>query len=58
MLVTGVEQLQVMTDKHQYREVANLLEAVNQLVVGFKGYMHIKRVKELSEYVKAIKEQV
>jgi hypothetical protein len=50
MLVTGVEQLQIMADKRQYREVANLLEAVNQLIMNFKGSLSFSSSSSFSSF--------
>jgi len=47
--VTGVDQLNKWIEKRQYREVGNLLEAVNQLSKYFSGYSEIKRITSLVE---------
>lgn len=49
MLVTAVEQLGVMAAERMYSEAANLLQAVNQLLVHFDGYTGIAKVDELRE---------
>ncbi|WOK91709.1 hypothetical protein Cni_G00400 [Canna indica] len=55
MLVSAVEQLQVMASKRQYKEAAAQLEAVNQLCSHFEAYMDIPKISELREKFKNIK---
>ena len=47
MLVSAVDQLETMAMRRQYRDSANLLEAVNQLSAHFDGYNDIPKVAEL-----------
>ena len=47
MLVTAVDQLQYMARKRQYREAANLLEAVIQLSSHFAKYRAVPKIAEL-----------
>ncbi|XP_057980569.1 vacuolar protein sorting-associated protein 53 A isoform X2 [Malania oleifera] len=56
MLVSAVEQLQVMASKRQYKEAAAQLEAVNQLCSHFEGYRDIAKITELREKFKNIKQ--
>ncbi|KAG4946069.1 hypothetical protein AAZX31_15G119300 [Glycine max] len=56
MLVSAVEQLQVMASKRQYREAAAQLEAVNQLCSHFEAYRDIPKIIELREKFKNIKQ--
>ncbi|CAA7399818.1 unnamed protein product [Spirodela intermedia] len=56
MLVSAVEQLQVMASKRQYREAAAQLEAVNQLCSHFEAYRDIPKISELREKFKNIKQ--
>ncbi|KAL1314132.1 hypothetical protein AAHE18_16G167700 [Arachis hypogaea] len=56
MLVSAVEQLQVMASKHQYKEAAAQLEAVNQLCSHFEAYKDIPKIIELREKFKNIKQ--
>ncbi|KAJ7946495.1 vacuolar protein sorting-associated protein 53 A [Quillaja saponaria] len=56
MLVSAVEQLQVMASKRQYKEAATQLEAVNQLCSHFEAYRDIPKIIELREKVKNIKQ--
>ncbi|XP_008793539.2 vacuolar protein sorting-associated protein 53 A [Phoenix dactylifera] len=55
MLVSAVDQLQVMASKRQYREAAAQLEAVNQLCSHFEAYRDIPKITELREKFKNIK---
>lgn len=56
MLVSAVEQLQVMASKRQYREAAAQLEAVNQLCSYFEAYRDFQKITELREKFKSIKQ--
>ncbi|XP_048327618.1 vacuolar protein sorting-associated protein 53 A [Ziziphus jujuba] len=56
MLVSAVEQLQVMSSKRQYKEAAAQLEAVNQLCNHFEAYRDIPKITELREKFKNIKQ--
>ncbi|XP_021732758.1 vacuolar protein sorting-associated protein 53 A-like [Chenopodium quinoa] len=56
MLVSAVEQLQVMASKRQYKEAAAQLEAVNQLCSHFEAYRDVPKITELREKFKNIKQ--
>ncbi|KAF7127093.1 hypothetical protein RHSIM_Rhsim11G0087500 [Rhododendron simsii] len=56
MLVSAVEQLQVMASKRQYKEAAAQLEAVNQLCSHFEAYKDIPKITELREKFKNIRQ--
>lgn len=56
MLVSAVEQLQIMASKRQYKEAAAQLEAVNQLCSHFDAYRDIPKITELREKFKNIKQ--
>ncbi|KAM7509532.1 hypothetical protein LguiA_019985 [Lonicera macranthoides] len=56
MLVSAVEQLQVMASKRQYKEAAAQLEAVNQLCSHFEAYRDIPKITDLREKFKNIKQ--
>ncbi|KAG8486594.1 hypothetical protein CXB51_019957 [Gossypium anomalum] len=56
MLVSAVEQLQIMASKRQYKEAAAQLEAVNQLCSHFEAYRDIPKITELREKFKSIKQ--
>ncbi|KAL8161662.1 hypothetical protein V2J09_013151 [Rumex salicifolius] len=56
MLVSAVEQLQVMASKRQYREAAAQLEAVNQLSSHFEAYRDVPKITELREKFKNIRQ--
>ncbi|XP_039030080.1 vacuolar protein sorting-associated protein 53 A-like isoform X2 [Hibiscus syriacus] len=56
MLVSAVEQLQIMASKRQYKEAAAQLEAVNQLCSHFEAYRDIPKITELREKIKNIKQ--
>ncbi|KAJ4800777.1 Membrane trafficking VPS53 family protein [Rhynchospora pubera] len=55
MLVSAVEQLQVMAAKRQYKEAAAQLEAVNQLCSHFEAYMDVPKITELRDKFRNIK---
>ena len=55
MLVTAVKQLEIMAKDKHYREAANLLDAVSQLLTHFEPYAEIARIRELRETVDQIK---
>ncbi|KAJ8484465.1 hypothetical protein OPV22_016950 [Ensete ventricosum] len=55
MLVSAVEQLQIMASKRQYKEAAAQLEAVNQLCSHFETYWDVPKISELREKFKNIK---
>lgn len=54
MLVTAVSQLEVMIQKRQYKDSAQLLQAVLQLIQHFKSYKSIPQVAELSKSIAAL----
>ncbi|KAI3701052.1 hypothetical protein L2E82_45695 [Cichorium intybus] len=56
MLVSAIEQLQVMASKRQYKEAAAQLEAVNQLCSHFDAYRDIPKITELRDKFKNIKQ--
>lgn len=56
MLVSAVEQLQVMASKRRYKEAAAQLEAVNQLCAHFEAYRDVPKISELREKFKNIKQ--
>ncbi|KAM1169434.1 hypothetical protein ACFX19_031760 [Malus domestica] len=58
MLVSAVEQLQVMASKRQYKEATAKFEAVNQLCSHFEAYKDIPKINELREKIKNIKQQI
>ena len=55
MLVTAVDQLQHMAEERYYREAANLLDAVQQLLSHFEPYADIPKIAEIREMVQLIK---
>ncbi|KAK4743678.1 hypothetical protein SAY87_009990 [Trapa incisa] len=56
MLVSAIDQLQVMASKRQYKEASAQLEAVNQLCSHFEAYRDIPKITELREKFKNIKQ--
>ena len=62
MLVTAVDQLEFMAQRREYRDAANLLNAVNQLSKHFEQYNGVPKVDELRKAVtdtrRALKAQV
>ncbi|XP_067931939.1 vacuolar protein sorting-associated protein 53 homolog [Watersipora subatra] len=55
MLVGGVDSLASMTIQRHYGEVAQLLQAVLNVLEHFESYMHLPQVRQLSEKVQTIK---
>ncbi|CAM9146270.1 unnamed protein product [Choristocarpus tenellus] len=55
MLVTAVDQLQGVARAKQYRESANLLDAVRQLLTHFESYAQVPRIAELRSTVAVVK---
>jgi len=55
MLMSAIQNLQEVADKRDYRETANLLEAVNQLASHFESFNQIPKVCELRGQLSAIK---
>ncbi|KAG0305385.1 Vacuolar protein sorting-associated protein 53 [Dissophora globulifera] len=51
MLVTAVDQLKAMAQRKQYRETAQLLEAVLQLIQYFRTFQNVRQIAELTESV-------
>lgn len=51
MLITAVGQLEMMASGYHYREVANLMEAVKQLMSHFERYTSIPKVAEIKARV-------
>jgi vacuolar protein sorting-associated protein 53 len=59
MLYTGVQQLQELSTKRQYREVGKILEAVNQLSCYFgeeEKYKRNEKILQLTKSAEEIKE--
>ncbi|XP_048777650.2 vacuolar protein sorting-associated protein 53 homolog [Ostrea edulis] len=54
MLVGGVDSLSTMAKKRQYRDVANLLQGVQNVLEHFQKYMEIPQIKQLADRVKLI----
>lgn len=54
MLLTAVEQLSATAGEKQYREAANLLDAVRQLLTHFEPYAAIPKIAELQATVAAV----
>ena len=55
MLMSAVQNLQEVADKRDYRETANLLEAVNQLASHFESFGQIPKICEIRGQLGAIK---
>ncbi|KAI9492204.1 vacuolar protein sorting 53 [Zychaea mexicana] len=51
MLVTAVDQLETMSRNKQFKESAQLLEAVIQLMQHFKSYKGVQQIAELSDRI-------
>lgn len=58
MLINAVAQLEVLAAEYQYREAANLLDAVKQFMSHFERYQHITVIIELNRRVEAIRDSL
>ena len=58
MLVTAVAQLEEMAKERNYRDAANLLDAVGQLAVHFEEYQDIPKIDELRRTVTSVREEL
>eukprot|EP01117_Protostelium_nocturnum_P012062 TRINITY_DN4417_c0_g1_i6.p1 TRINITY_DN4417_c0_g1~~TRINITY_DN4417_c0_g1_i6.p1 ORF type:complete len:371 (+),score=140.52 TRINITY_DN4417_c0_g1_i6:85-1197(+) len=54
MLITAIDQLKWTSSKHQYREAAVLLEAINELSSLFIPFKHISKLSLLFKQVSTI----
>ena len=54
MLITAVGQLEVLANEYQYRDAANLLDAVKQLLIHFDKYTNIPLIADMIERVNHI----
>lgn len=58
MLVGGVDQLTVLTEKRLYGEIKNPLQAITEVNQHFSQYNDIAQIKELSSKVASIHKQL
>lgn len=58
MLVEGVDNLRVLTQKKQYGEIILPLQAVMEVMEHFDSYMDIPQVKQLSDQVRQIQDEL
>lgn len=58
MLVTAVDQLETMSKNKQYKESAQLLQAVIQLMQHFKSYKSVPQIAQLSDRITALKKHL
>ncbi|XP_011691357.1 PREDICTED: vacuolar protein sorting-associated protein 53 homolog [Wasmannia auropunctata] len=58
MLVEGVDNLKVLTQKKQYGEIILPLQAVMEVMQNFNSYMDIPQVKQLSDQVRQIQDEL
>jgi vacuolar protein sorting-associated protein 53 len=58
MLTTAYEQLKVLSKTRQYRECAQLLQAVIQLMAHFKSYRSIDQIATLSRNVAELQREL
>jgi DNA repair exonuclease SbcCD ATPase subunit len=54
MLITAVNQLELLARDFQYREVANLLDAVKQLMAHFEKYTNIPMIADIKTRIDLI----
>eukprot|EP00042_Codosiga_hollandica_P036716 m.283634 g.283634 ORF g.283634 m.283634 type:complete len:909 (-) comp54952_c0_seq1:102-2828(-) len=55
MLVNGIDALHAMTKAKQYRDAANLLSAVTNVMEHLSSYTNIERVRRLADEIAKIK---
>ncbi|KAF7725297.1 Vacuolar protein sorting-associated protein 53 [Apophysomyces ossiformis] len=58
MLVTAVDQLEIMSRNRQYKESAQLLQAVIQLMQHFQSYKSVPQVAGLAERISKLQKQL
>jgi translation initiation factor 2B subunit (eIF-2B alpha/beta/delta family) len=58
MLVTAVDQLETMSKNKQYKESAQLLQAVIQLMQHFRTYKSVPQIAQLSERINALQKEL
>lgn len=58
MLITAVGQLELLAQEYQYREAANLLDAVKQLMTHFDRYISIPLISEIQDRVDSIQKSL
>jgi hypothetical protein len=58
MLLTAVDQLELLAQEYQYREAANLLDAVKQLMTHFDRYDTVPLVVETKDRVTSIQKNL
>ena len=54
MMVEAVEQLKMMISQSRYNDMANLIEAIQKLLLDFQNYHHINRIKSVITEFKSI----
>ena len=47
MLVTAVQQLEMLSREHKYKDAADMLEAVKQLMTLFSQYSNIPKIADI-----------
>jgi hypothetical protein len=58
MLVTAVQQLEQLSSDNKYREAADMLEAVKQLMTLFNQYSDIPKIRDIQTRVRRVREQL
>ncbi|CAO3653139.1 unnamed protein product [Cunninghamella echinulata] len=58
MLVTAVDQLEIMSKNKQYKESAQLLQAVIQLMQHFKSYKSVPQIASLSDRINHLQKEL
>ncbi|KAI7903387.1 Vps53-like protein [Cokeromyces recurvatus] len=58
MLVTAVDQLETMSKNKQYKESAQLLQAVIQLMQHFKSFKSVPQISQLSNHINTLKKDL
>eukprot|EP01038_Epipyxis_sp_PR26KG_P011126 gene11126-14933_t len=58
MLINAVDQLEDLAKSYQYKEVANLLDAVKQFMLHFEKYSHITMISDMQKRVENIRKDL
>ena len=58
MLYSAVHQLRLATRTRQYKEAADLMLAINELLNYFRTFTRVKKIQDLSEQVMEIKHKL
>lgn len=58
MLISAVDQLEILSKEYQFREAANLLDAVKQFISHFEKYKHVPIIIDLNKRIDNIRDEL